>query len=51
MYDVSRSVSNHSVEIFWRLVKDYLFVHEGFACGSPKSCMKMVFKVGLIDEE
>ncbi|WP_292376722.1 nucleotidyltransferase substrate binding protein [Methanosarcina sp. UBA411] len=40
-----------SVEIFWKLIKNYLFVHEGFVCESPKSCMKMAFKVGLIDEE
>lgn len=41
----------HSVEIFWRLLKDYLCVHEGFVCESPKSCIKMAFKVGLMDEE
>jgi hypothetical protein len=41
----------HSVEIFWRLLKDYLCVHEGFVCESPKSCIKIAFKVGLMDEE
>lgn len=40
-----------SVEIFWKLIKNYLFVHEGFVCESPKSCIKMVFKVELMDEE
>jgi hypothetical protein len=40
-----------SVEIFWRLMEDYLFVHEGFVCESPKSCMRMAFKIGLMDEE
>ena len=40
-----------SVEIFWRLLKDYLCVHEGFVCDSPKSCVRMAFKVGLITEE
>lgn len=40
-----------SVEIFWRLLKDYLCIHEGFVCESPKSCIKMAFKVGLMDEE
>lgn len=40
-----------SVEVFWRLLKDYLCVHEGFVCESPKSCMRMAFKVGLMDEE
>lgn len=32
-------------------MKDYLLVYEGFVCESPKPCMKMAFKVGLIDEE
>lgn len=40
-----------SVEIFWRLLKDYLCVHEGFVCEYPKSCMKIAFKVGLMGEE
>ena len=40
-----------SVEIFCRLIKDYLSVHEGCVCESPKSCMRMAFKVGLMDEE
>ena len=40
-----------SVEIFWKLLKDYLYVHEGFVCESPKSCIKMAFKVGLMDED
>ena len=41
----------HSVEVFWRLLKDYLCIHEGFICESPKSCIKMAFTVGLMDEE
>lgn len=49
--DVTFFRFKRSVEIFWRLLKDYLFVHEGFVCESPKSCMRMVFKVGLMDEE
>jgi hypothetical protein len=40
-----------SVEIFWSLLKDHLCVHEGFVCESPKSCIKMAFKVSLMDEE
>jgi hypothetical protein len=32
-------------------MKDYLFVHEGFVCESPKSCMRMASKVGLMNEE
>ena len=40
-----------SVEIFWSFLKDYLCVHEGFVCESPKSCMRMAFKVRLMDEE
>ncbi|HII02771.1 TPA: nucleotidyltransferase [Methanosarcinaceae archaeon] len=42
---------NRSVEIFSRLLKDYLCVHEGLVCDLPKSCMRMAFKVGLMDEE
>lgn len=40
-----------SVEIFWELLKDYLCVHEGFFCESPKSCIRTAFKVGLMDEK
>lgn len=32
-------------------MKNDLFVHEGFVCESPNSCMRMAFKVGLMDEE
>lgn len=31
-------------------MKDYLFVHEGFVCESPKLCMRMALKIGLMDE-
>ena len=40
-----------NVEIFWKLLKDYLCVHEGFVCESPKSCIRTAFKVRLMDEE
>jgi nucleotidyltransferase substrate binding protein (TIGR01987 family) len=49
--DATLSRFKRSVEIFWKLVKDYLCAHEGFVCESPKSCMRMAFKVGLMDEE
>lgn len=39
-----------SVEIFWRLLKNYLCVHEGLLCESPGSCMRTAFKVGLMSE-
>ncbi|AKB26789.1 putative nucleotidyltransferase [Methanosarcina siciliae T4/M] len=40
-----------SVEIFCSLLKDYLCIHEGFVCESPKSCIKRTFKVEFMDEE
>jgi hypothetical protein len=40
-----------SVEIFWKLLKDYLCIHEGFVCESPKFCIRTAFKVRLMDEE
>lgn len=49
--DVTLFRFKRSVEIFWKLLKDYLFVHEGFVCESPKSCMRMASKVGLMYEE
>lgn len=42
---------NRSVEIFYRLLKDYLCVHEGFVCDLYKPCMRTAFRVGLMDEE
>jgi len=42
---------NRSVEIFSRLLKDYFCVHEGLVCDLPKPCMRMAFRVGLMDEE
>ena len=41
----------YTSEIFWKVIKDYLEVHEGIICNSPKSCFKEVFKVGLLSEE
>lgn len=39
-----------AVEIFWKLLKDYLCVFEGFVCESPGSCMRSAFKVGLMSK-
>jgi hypothetical protein len=39
-----------SVEIFWKLLKDYLCANEGFVSESLKACIKMAFKVRLVDE-
>ena len=38
-------------EISWKLLKEYLKVHEGIICNSPKSCFKEAFKVNLLTEE
>jgi len=34
--------------LYW---KDYTCIDEGFVCESPKSCMRMALRVGLMDEE
>ena len=41
----------YTSEIFWKVVKGYLDVHDGIICNSPKSCFKEAFRVGLISEE
>ncbi len=38
-------------EIFWKLVKEYLYNHEGVECNSPKSCFREASSVGLLSEE
>ncbi len=38
-------------EILWKLLKEYLKVHDGIICNSPKSCFKEAFKVNLLTEE
>jgi len=41
----------YTSEIFWKVIKGYLDVHDGVICNSPKACFKEAFKVGLISEE
>ncbi len=41
----------YTFEVAWKLAKEYLRVHEGNVCASPKACFKSCFKVKLIDEE
>ena len=41
----------YTSEIFWKVIKDYLDVHDGVICNSPKAHFKETFKVGLISEE
>ncbi len=41
----------YTFEIFWKLVKEYLYNHEGIECNSPKSCFREALSVGLLNEE
>ena len=41
----------YTYELFWKLVKDYLYSHEGIECNSPKSCFREALSVGLLIEE
>jgi nucleotidyltransferase substrate binding protein (TIGR01987 family) len=38
-------------EISWKFLKEYLRIHEGIICNSPKSCFREAFKVNLLTEE
>ena len=41
----------YTFEIFWKLVKEYLYNYEGIECNSPKSCFREASSVGLLNEE
>ncbi|RZN13528.1 MAG: nucleotidyltransferase [Methanosarcinales archaeon] len=41
----------YTFEIFWKLVKEYLYTHEGIRCNSPKSCFREASSVGALSEE
>ena len=41
----------YTFEIFWKLMKEYLYVHEGFVCNSPKSCFRECLHTGIMSEE
>lgn len=41
----------YTFETFWKLVKEYLYTHEGIVCNSPKSCFREAGSVGLLNEE
>ncbi len=41
----------YTFEIFWKLVKEYLYNYEGIECNSPKSCFREALSVGLLSEE
>lgn len=40
----------YSFEACWKALKRYLEESEGLVCNSPKSCFRVAFKVGLLDE-
>jgi hypothetical protein len=37
-----------TTEIFWKLLKEFLLVHEGIECRSPKGCIRELFKTGCV---
>jgi len=39
-----------TTEIFWKLLKEFLLVHEGIECRSPKGCIRELFKTGHVSE-
>jgi nucleotidyltransferase substrate binding protein (TIGR01987 family) len=41
----------YTYELFWKLMKEYLYSHEGIECNSPKSCFREALSVGLLNEE
>jgi len=41
----------YTFEIFWKLMKEYLYNYEGIECNSPKSCFREALSVGLLNEE
>ena len=41
----------YTFEIFWKLLKEYLYVHEGIECNSQKSCFREALSVGILSEE
>ena len=41
----------YTFEIFWKLLKEYLYAHEGIECNSPKACFRDAFRVGILNEE
>jgi nucleotidyltransferase substrate binding protein (TIGR01987 family) len=41
----------YTFEIFWKLMKEYLYAHEGIECNSPKSCFREALSVGILSEE
>lgn len=41
----------YTFEIFWKLVKEYLYSYEGIDSNSPKSCFRGGFSVGILNEE
>ncbi len=41
----------YTFEIFWKLMKEYLYDYEGFVCNSPKSCFRECLRAGIMSEE
>ena len=41
----------YTFEIFWKLLKEYLYAHEGIDSNSPKSCFREALHVSILNEE
>ena len=41
----------YTFEALWKLLKEYLKVHEGSMCNSPKSCFREGLACGLITDD
>ena len=41
----------YTFEIIWKMLKEYLYAHEGINCNSPKSCFREALHTGILDEE
>ncbi|MCX8143110.1 MAG: nucleotidyltransferase substrate binding protein [Bacteroidia bacterium] len=41
----------YNADVFWKLLKVFLFHQHGMACQSPKSCIREAFNNGLVNEQ
>lgn len=48
--DASIQRFEYTFETAWKFLKQYLYVHEGVDCNSPKSCFRQALKSGFLDE-
>ncbi|MBF0564551.1 MAG: nucleotidyltransferase substrate binding protein [Nitrospirae bacterium] len=41
----------YTFEALWKLLKEYLKVHDGLICNSPKTCFREAFSTGILSED